>query len=511
MRVKQALLPYLGSAALVGVATTLGALLVSLTPLNSVSAIYMLPVLVSAVRYGTGPAVLAALLGAVMTSLFYPPIFSVLVVQPAQIVDLVVSLVVALTIGRLAARVRAEMLGARDREQQIRRLYSLGSAMAAASDAQAIYRLIADHMSEALARPVAVFGVTRTGSIEAISQPPIPGGDETLLPEVARLLGSEAQRSVNSTDLVRLPAGGSWLLCRLGDATKAGAVLAVPFGQHELEATEGLVAQARSILAEGSRSLDRLGLTRAVEERNLRRRSDELRDILLESVSHELRTPIAGIMGSASVIAAAPALGDEPRLLDLAAGIEAEARRLDLRIQNLLDITRVRSGALEPRLDAVDPIDIANAALDAAADRLREHHIERDFGDDLPLTRVDAVLIEQALINILENAAKFSPAGSAIVVAVHAMEGMVTIDVRDRGAGLDAAESEQIFERFHRGERHADIAGGSGLGLTIAKVFVEANGGTIEALSAGPGQGTTMRVGLPRMAQAAPRGGDDDD
>lgn len=510
MRVKQAPLPYLASAALVGAATALAALLVSLTPLDSVSAIYMLPVLISAVRHGTGPAVLAALLGALMTTLFYPPVFSVLVVQPAQIVDLVVSLVVALTIGRLAARVRAEMLGAREREQQIRRLYSLGSAMAAASDAQTIYAIIAEHMSEALARPVAVFGVSRTGSIEAISQPPVPV-NEALLPEVARLLGTASSSAVAATDLVRLPMGGSWLLCRLGDAAKAGAVLAVPFEQHELEPAGGLVAQARSILAEGSRSLDRLGLTRAVEERNLRRRSDELRDILLESVSHELRTPIAGIMGSASVIAAAAALRDQPRLLDLAAGIETEARRLDLRIQNLLDITRVRSGTLEPRFEVVDPVDIVNAALEAAADRLREHRIERNFGGELPFARVDAVLVEQAVINILENAAKFSPAGSAITVSISEGDDGLMIAIHDQGAGLDAAESEQIFERFHRGERHADIVGGSGLGLTIAKVFVEANGGSIEASSAGAGLGTTMRIRLPRTVQAASRGGDDDD
>ena len=322
MRQKPILLGVVNTAALVAAATALGAMIVWLTPLDSVSAIYMLPVLVSAVRYGTGPAVFAALLGALMTSLFYPPIFSPLVVQPGQIVDLVVSLAVALTIGRLAARVRTEMLGARDGERRIRRLYSLGSAMASASDAQAIYTIIAEHMSEALSRPVAVFGISRTGSIETISQP-LAGADEALLPEVARLLASAAQSAIDAADLVRLPTRESWLLCRLDHAiagtARFGTVLAVPFGRHELEPAGGLVSQARSILAEGSRSLDRLGLMRAVEERNLRRRSDELRDILLESVSHELRTPIAGIMGSASVIAAAPALRDQPRLLELAA------------------------------------------------------------------------------------------------------------------------------------------------------------------------------------------------
>lgn len=177
--------------------------------------------------------------------------------------------------------------------------------------------------------------------------------------------------------------------------------------------------------------------------------------------------------------------------------IASEAKRLDLRIQNLLDVTRIRSGALQPRFDSIDPADVINAALDSAAERLRERKIERNFGSDLPLVRVDAVLVEQALINILENAGKFAPAGSSIAISASLHGDRLAIDIRDEGPGLDAREAQQVFERFYRGERHADIAEGSGLGLTIAKIFIEANGGKVSALSEGPGRGTTMRVVLP--------------
>lgn len=501
--------PYLVAAALVAAATAFGALVAWLTPIDSVSALYMLPVVVSAVRHGTGPAVFSALLGALMSSLFYPPLFSVLVVQPEQFVDLVASLVVALTIGRLTARIRAEMLAARERERQIRRLYGLGSAMAAASDAETIYRLVADHMSEALERPVTIFVSRRDGRIETVPGSATPPDAQRLVEAIAPLLATPASER-EKTERVRLPDGESWLLCRLGEASGAGAVLAVPLAQEARDPSAEWVDQARSILNEGSRSLERLGLTRAVEERNLRRRTDELRDILIESVSHELRTPIAGIMGSAGVLATAGPLHSDARLLDLALGIEAEAARLDLRVQNLLDVTRIRSGALLPHREAVDPLDIVNAALDAAGDRLREHRILRAVAGDLPLVNVDAVLVEQALINLLENAAKFSPAGSTIRVGVLPAGDGVVITVGDTGAGLDQGQNEQIFERFYRGERHADLAGGSGLGLTIARVFVEGTGGTIAASSDGPGRGTTLRITLPGLA-ARPRKEDEDE
>ena len=233
-----------------------------------------------------------------------------------------------------------------------------------------------------------------------------------------------------------------------------------------------------------------------MEERRLRRRSNELRDILLESVSHELRTPLAAILGAATVLIDAPGISSDQRLRDLALLIATEAGRLNLRIQNLLDVTRIRSGALEPRRVAIELADIVNAALDGASERLREHHVALRIAADLPAVSVDPVLVEQALINILENAAKFAPSSSAVTLSASAAAGQVTLDVSDEGPGLNAREAEQVFDRFYRGERHADLAGGSGLGLTIARTFIEANGGTVEAVErrTGPGDDDAYRL-----------------
>lgn len=510
MRLKQSLLVYANVLLLVAAATALAAAVVSFATLDSVSAIYMLPVLVAAVRYGTGPAIMAALLGALLTTLFYPPLFSVKVFRLPQLIDLVTSLVVALVIGRLAGRIRREMLQARNREREIRQLYQLGGAMAAAGDADTIYGIVADHMTQVLIRPVTVFRTSPLGRIELAGSPPSDDIPAELATAIADFAHTEVATLARPVTLVELRGGGHWLLCRLGGQHRTDAVLAAALDDLGAQPADELVAHASSILAEGSRSLERLGLSKTIEERNLRQRTDELRDILMESVSHDLRTPVASIMGAASVLTAAPAIAGTPELTGLAGAIGSEARRLDLRIQNLLDVTRIRSGALQPRLDTVDAADLINAAMEGAAANLRGRRIERHFADDLPFLRIDPTLVEQALINVLDNAAKFGPAAAAIAISAAVEAERLVISVCDQGPGLDAGEREQIFERFHRGERHADIAGGSGLGLAIAKVFVEANGGTIEALSDGPNRGTTMRIALPLAADPPPLGDDDE-
>jgi len=499
---------YVKTLGAVVAATAVAGAIVWLTPLDSVSAIYMLPVLVAAIRYGTGPAMVAALLGAVMTSLFYPPLFSVLVFKPAQIVDLVTSLAVALTVGPLAGRLRAQMIRATQNERAIRRVYELSSTLAGAADVQSVYRIVADHMSQALNRPAALFVASTEGRLTTVRSP-FPHDVTETVRELATLAFPGPDATATTTT-VELPQHGLWLLCRLTGTDEPSAIVAVAVVATGEATPEDAATRVRDLLAEGRRSLERLGLSRILDERRLRQRTDALRDMLVESVSHDLRTPLASIMGAASVLATAPPIEAEPSLLPLTRSIEQEARRLDRLIQDVLDLGRIRAGALQPRLDIVDPVDIVNAALDAAAERLRGRRIERALEDELPLVHVDPVLIEQALVNILDNAAKFSPAEFAITIAATAGADGVTLDIRDRGPGLDAGEAGLVFERFHRGDRHADIAGGSGLGLTIAKVFVEANGGTIEALSAGPDQGTTMRLRLPGVAERKERGEDDD-
>lgn len=499
------LLPYLKTVALMALATAVAGVVVWFAPLDSVSAIYMLPILISAIRWGTGPAIAAALLGAFMTSLFYPPLFSPLVFEPAQMIDLATSLVVALTVGTLAGRMRTEMLRAKQNERTIRQVYELSSVILTANDVEAVYDAVADHVSEALGQPVALFVPRERGGLRA-ARSSFPEGDTAAL----ELAVPAFLANVPGPDTLPIAVfGNHWLLCRIASGQERPAALALRLGATDRQDHDEAIAQIPALLAESARSLERLGLSQALAERKLRQRADELRDILVESVSHELRTPLAGIMGSASVLAAVPDLAARPQLGNLASGIEQEARRLDRLIQDVLDLGRIRAGALQPRLDTVDPADIVNDALDTTAERLRGRIVSRQFHEPLPLIRVDPVLLAQALVNVLENAAKYTQNGASIGIAVERDGDGCVITISDDGPGLDAREAEDIFERFHRGERHADIAGGSGLGLTIARIFVEANGGRIIASSEGPSRGTAMRIHLP-IAKAASGGSDHD-
>lgn len=499
------LIPYLKTVALMALATAVAGVVVWFAPLDSVSAIYMLPILVSAIRWGTGPAIAAALLGAFMTSLFYPPLFSPLVFEPAQMIDLATSLAVALTVGTLAGRMRTEMLRAKQNERAVRQVYELSSAILAANGVEAVYDAVADHVSEALGQPVALFAPRDRGGLRATRTALSEEETTALALAVPAFLTSAG--SPDTLPMVIL--GNRWLLCRIASGQEQPAALALRLSAADTPEHDEAIARIPALLAESARSLERLGLSRALAERKLRQRTDELRDILVESVSHELRTPLAGIMGAASVLAAVPDLAARAPLGSLATGIEQEARRLDRLIQDVLDLGRIRAGALQPRLDTVDPADIVNDALDTAADRLRGRVVSRSFREPLPLIRVDPVLLAQALVNVIENAAKYTQDGASIRIAVERGEAGCIITVSDDGPGLDAREAEDIFERFHRGERHADIAGGSGLGLTIARIFVEANGGRIVASSEGPNRGTAMRIHLPIAEGTA--GGDEHD
>jgi len=230
--------------------------------------------------------------------------------------------------------------------------------------------------------------------------------------------------------------------------------------------------------------------TRALAE------AEQLRDALIGSVSHELRTPLASVLGGVSILADAPTVAKDPRLASLANGIRDEAVRLNNDIQNLLDAARITTG-LQSRKDWSEPADIINAAVERIRLRYPDRTFDVDLGPDLSLIQVDPVLIEQAIGQIIANAAKFSPPHTTVRVVAETDAHQLTISVHDEGVGLTMDEKERMPERFFRGARHIGKIPGSGLGLWIANTFVMSSGGKLEAESPGEGQGTTIRVIFP--------------
>ena len=182
--------------------------------------------------------------------------------------------------------------------------------------------------------------------------------------------------------------------------------------------------------------------------------------------------------------------------------VRDEAERLNNDIQNLLDASRISSDGIKPHIEWADPADIVNSAIERCRRRMADRRVVLNLPSDLPLIHVDPVLVQQALVQIFDNAVKYSQAGSQITVAARARDGRMILSVSDEGAGLTAAEQSKIWDRFVRGERHAATTSGSGLGLWIANAFIAANGGKMNAVSEGPGLGTAMTIELP-VTQAA--------
>jgi two-component system sensor histidine kinase KdpD len=204
------------------------------------------------------------------------------------------------------------------------------------------------------------------------------------------------------------------------------------------------------------------------------------------------------------VLSAAPALQKEKKLTALVHDVRDEAERLNNDIQNLLDATRISSDGVKPHAEWADPADIINSAVERCRHRLADRRLVVDLPSDLPLIHVDPVLVQQALVQIFDNAVKYSASSSQITVTARMPDGCLVISVTDKGAGLTAAERSKIWDRFARGERHAATTSGSGLGLWIANAFIAANGGTVSAVSEGPGLGTTVAIELPVTQAAVP-------
>jgi len=243
-------------------------------------------------------------------------------------------------------------------------------------------------------------------------------------------------------------------------------------------------------------AIERVNLARDLHLARLQAETDRLRSALLTSISHDLRTPLASILGSATSLRSQDAILDEPTKQSLLGTIIDEADRLNRFIGNLLDMTRLESGALKPRTSLYDLSDVVGAALQRAAKILANHRIELDLPAKLPMLALDMVLFEQVLFNLLDNAAKHAPAGSLISIQAYQNGDTVVLRIMDEGEGIPDVDTERIFEKFYRsgGDRRR---AGTGLGLAICRGFIEAMHGTITARNRADRPGAVMTITLP--------------
>jgi len=389
---------------------------------------------------------------------------------------------------------------ARQREIDLRDLYAFSRRLAVAFDVSDIHAAIEDHLATVMQRKVVLFASARDASASSGRRAGVAVPEQILAAVVE--VASDRRDADNSGVTVTGNSGDIWLIRAVSPKSSEFGVIAINLGREPREGSDEMRIRVDAVLADATATLERLGVAHAISEARMRSQTEQLREALIGSVSHELRTPLASILGAATVLSAAPALANEKTLRALVHDVRDEAERLNNDIQNLLDASRISSDGVKPHIEWADPADIVNSAIERCRNRMSDRRIAVNLPADLPLIHVDPVLVQQALVQIFDNAVKYSHSGSQITVAARARDGRMILSVNDQGAGLTAAEQSKIWDRFARGERHAATTSGSGLGLWIANAFIAVNGGKINAISEGPGLGTAMAIELP-VTQAA--------
>jgi two-component system sensor histidine kinase KdpD len=481
---------YLWSILLVAAATILGALLGrDLSPTNLVM-VYLLVVVISAVYLGRGPAILASVLGVLAFDFFFVhPFFTLTVSDTEYLLTFAGLLIVGWVISYLTARAREQSDAARHREADTAALYALSRDLAAADGMEAVLKTIQAHIEQAFGREVVVYladgGHLQPNALAADVQ---PGETEIAVAQWAFKNGESAGRGTNT-----LP-GAQFRFMPLKTALRTVGVLGVKPKESESTLSPDQRRLLEAFTSQSAQAIERVQLAEEARQIKLLQAAEKLQNALLNSISHDLRTPLVSITGALSALESDPTLDSSARQ-SLVVTAREEADRLNRLVGNLLDMTRLESGALQVKREPCDVQDLIGAALGQMEDRLLERQIRVDVSPDIPLVGSDFVLIVHVLINLLDNALKYSPDNSPIDIHAGLHYGEIQVAVMDRGVGIPPEDLSRVFDKFFRVQRPGQVTG-TGLGLAISKGIIEAHGGRIWA-SEREGGGTVITFALP--------------
>ena len=486
--------PYLASIGLVVVAWAVALLLQRANLSEANKAVVFLPaVVLAAMWWGLGPGVVAAVASVFAFDFFFVPPYHSFAVRDIQyLVTLLVLAVVALLVGTLAARLRRQVLTSRVREKRLEVLYRLSHSLSGISGAHQLAVAAQQQVATILGGAVSIYlpDGPLLKPVVSSSDGQSPSHHESA---VATWSFEHGQIAGNGTDT--LPdARAIYLPLKTPQATVG--VLAVeppitgfffsPDRRQLLETVAGQIGIA----------LERDQLAEQRSSALVDAETEKMRNSLLSSVSHDLRTPLAVIAGTTSTLLEMGDNADRSTRQALLTEVYDESNRLTRLVENLLSITRLESGLIVVGKEWFPVDDVVGSALGRLRKETAGRSVHTHIPVELPLVPLDGVLIEQVLFNLLDNALKYSPAGSPIDISARGEQGSVVIEVADRGSGLAEGENEQIFEKLHRGTASKEGGRGAGLGLAIARAIVDAHGGSIWA-AARPGGGSLFSFRLP--------------
>ena len=490
------LLPYIGSAAAVAVTLACGVLIERFIGLQSVLLVFLLAILASAILWGLLPSLFACVLSVLAFNFFLiPPIYTFTIADPDNAVALFVFFIVAVIVSNLTAAIRSQIVVARARARATAALYAFSRKLAGIGVLDDLLWATAYQVSSMLKLHTVLLLPDREGGALTIASgyPPEDVLDETAM-AAARWCWEHNSPAGRAADNL---SDGTWLFLPL--RTGSGPVGVI--GIERDEPASLLTSDERRLLDaladQTAVAIERISLVRGLAEARVLAETERLRAALLTSISHDLRTPLASIIGTVSSLRSYADKYDARERDELLATLHGEAERLNCFVGNLLDMTRLEAGAIELNLDLFDIGDIIGTALQRAANVLTGHHVEVEIAPDLPMVRLDAILFEQVLFNLFDNAAKYAPPGSRIDIRAQCDGETVAVEVIDEGPGIPPADLERVFDKFYRVQAQDRRRAGTGLGLAICRGFIEAQGGHIQAGNRHDRAGAVLTIHIP--------------
>jgi two-component system, OmpR family, sensor histidine kinase KdpD len=493
--------PYLAALAVIALALGVAKLIRPVFGIENVDLVFLTAVVSVAVRFGLWPSLLASVVASLSYNFFFlPPVYTFTITDPTNIAAFFFFMVIAILVSNVAARVRTQAVSAFGRVRTTESLYAFSRKLAGTATLDDVLWATAYQIALML-RVRVVLLLPEQGVITVkAGYPPEDELDKADL-AAANWAWSNDRPAGRGSDT--LPgAKRLFLPMRTGrgpigvigiDDDRTGPLL-TPDQRRLLDA----------LVDQSALAIERVQLVEDMDRAQRSIESDRLRAALLTSISHDLKTPLASVLGAASTMRDLSPKLSEAEKTDLLTTVIDESERLNRFIANLLDMTKLESGAVVPNASLQDPGEIVGSALRRAGKILTRHPVKLDLAPDLPMLQLDAVLFEQVLFNLLDNAAKYAANDTAIAIRAWRDKDSVCLQVIDEGAGIPAADLENVFDKFFRAQKGDHVRAGTGLGLAISRGFIEAMHGTISAANRAdrPGAVLTIRLPIPPATEA---------
>ena len=491
--------PYAIALVVTAAALGFGELIRPYFGVENVDLVFLTAVVGVAVRFGLWPSLFASVLASLCYNFFFlPPLYTFTIADPTNVAALFFFTVVAIIVSQVAARVRTQADAAMSRARTTEALYSFSRKLAGIGTLDDVLWATAYQIALMLkVHVVILLPENQSIAVKAGYPPEDTLGDSDIAAakwawEHDRIAGRGSDTLPGAKRLFLPMRTGRGAIGVIGiDSDKQGPLL-TPDERRLLDA----------LIDQSALAIERVHLVEDMERVKLTAETDHLRSALLTSISHDLKTPLAAVFGAAGTLRdLANALSDAQKA-DLLATIIDESDRLNRFIANLLDMTRLESGAVVPNTALHDVGEVVGSALERAGKILANHRVEVSLAADLPMLDIDAVLFEQALFNLLDNAAKYSAPGTLIHIRGWQDVATVSLQIIDEGEGIPSSDLAHIFEKFFRVQKSDQVRAGTGLGLAIARGFVEAMGGTLTAANRTDRTGAVLTINLPIPADA---------